>query len=78
MLYLENDDKLNRSINDFASHVEQYAKTSEDKLIMAAAMLSVVKAIYLDYALKGQIAETVFEKQLEDVFQINLLKPTLH
>ena len=48
MLYLENDDKLNRSINDFASHVEQYAKTSEDKLIMAAAMLSVVKAIYLN------------------------------
>lgn len=78
MSYLENDDKLNRGINDFASHVEQYAKTSEDKLIMAAAMLSVVKAIYLDYALKGQIAETVFEKQLEDVFQINLLKPTLH
>ena len=78
MLYLENDDKLNRSINDFASHVEQYAKTSEDKLIMAAAMLSVVKAIYLDHALKGQITETVFENQLEDVFQINFVKPTLH
>jgi|TARA_R110002020_G_scaffold253220_1_gene466956 hypothetical protein len=78
MSYSENDDKLSRGINDFASHVEQYAKTSEDKLIMAAAMLSVVKAIYIDHALDGQIAETVFEKQLEDVFQINLVKPTLH
>ena len=38
MSYSENDDKLSRGINDFASHVEQYAKTSEDKLIMAAAM----------------------------------------
>ena len=78
MSYSKNDDKLSRGINDFASHVEQYAETSEDKLIMAAAMLSVVKAIYLDHALKGQITETVFENQLEDVFQINLLKPTLH
>jgi hypothetical protein len=78
MSYPENDDKLSRGINDFASHVEQYAKTSEDKLIMAAAMLSVVKAIYIDHALEGPIAETVFENQLEDVFQINLIKPTLH
>ena len=36
------------------------------------------KAIYIDHALDGKIAETVFEKQLEDVFQINLVKPTLH
>jgi len=78
MSYSQNDDKLNRGINDFASHVEQYAKTSEDKLIMAAAMLSVVKAIYIDNALEGPIAETVFENQLQDVFQINLIKPTLH
>ncbi len=74
----QNDDKLSQGINDFASHVEQWAKTSEDKLIMAAAMLSVVKAIYLDHTLQGKIAETVFENQLEDVFQFNLLKPTLH
>jgi len=47
-------------------------------LIMASAMLAVVKAIYIDHALQGQIAESVFEKQLEDVFQINLVKPTLH
>ena len=78
MSYSENDAKLSQGINDFAAHVVQYAKTSEDKLIMASAMLAVVKAIYIDHALDGKIAETVFEKQLEDVFQINLVKPTLH
>ena len=78
MSSIENNDKLARSINDFAAHVEQYAKTSEEKLIMASAMLSVVQAIYLDHALTPEIAETVFGKQLEDVFQFNLVKPTLH
>ena len=78
MSYSENDDKLSQGINDFASHVEQYAKTSDDKLIMASAMLAVVKAIYLEHSLDGQIAESVFEKQLADVFQFNLVKPTLH
>ena len=78
MSYSENDAKLSQCINDFAAHVEQYAKTSEDKLIMASAMLAVVKAIYIDHAMDGKIAETVFEKQLEDVFHFNLVKPTLH
>lgn len=78
MSYSENDAKLSQGINDFAAHVEQYAKTSDDKLIMASAMLAVVKAIYLEHSLDGQIAESVFEKQLIDVFQFNLVKPTLH
>ena len=78
MSYSENDAKLSQGINDFAAHVEKYAKTSEDKLIMASAMLAVVKAIYIDHAMDGKIAETVFEKQLEDVFHFNLVKPTLH
>ena len=29
MSYSENDAKFNRGINDFAAHVEQYAKTPE-------------------------------------------------
>tara|TARA_R110000751_G_scaffold300330_1_gene412014 strand:+ start:1191 stop:1427 length:237 start_codon:yes stop_codon:yes gene_type:complete len=78
MSFIGNSDKLAQNINDFAAHVEQYSKTSEEKLLMASAMLAVVKAIYLEQSLTLEIAESVFEKQLEDVFHLNLLKPTLH
>tara|TARA_R110000824_G_scaffold66206_9_gene171929 strand:+ start:3685 stop:3921 length:237 start_codon:yes stop_codon:yes gene_type:complete len=78
MSFSKNSDKLAQNINDFAAHVEQYSKTGEDKLIMASAMLAIVKAIYLEQSLTLEIAESVFEKQLEDVFQLNLVKPTLH
>ena len=68
MSFSKNSDKL----------AQQYSKTGEDKLIMASAMLAIVKAIYLEQSLTLEIAESVFEKQLEDVFQLNLVKPTLH
>ena len=74
----ENNDKLCRYINDFASHVEKYAPLPEDKLLMASAMLTVVKAIYLENSITPEIADKVFERQIEDVFQVNLIKPTYH
>ena len=39
-------------------------------------MTSIYKEV-IPLAAQG-IAETVFEKQLEDVFHFNLVKPTLH
>ena len=72
------NDLLYQHIADFSAHIEKYAKTNEERLVMASAMLSVVKAIYLDLAITKEIGESTFERQLEDVFQLNLVKPTIH
>ena len=70
--------QLSRDINDFANFVDENARSPEDKLIMASAMLTVVKSIYLECSLNDKVAQHAFEKQLEDVTLIHYTKPTIH
>ena len=57
----ETEQFLQAHIKEFASYVEDNARKPEDKLIMASAMLTVVKAVYLE----NSISEDVETKHLK-------------
>lgn len=74
----ETEQFLQAHIKEFASYVEDNARKPEDKLIMASAMLTVVKAVYLENSISEDVANKAFENQVADVTLIRYIKPTFH
>ena len=74
----ETEQFLQAHIKEFASYVEDNERKPEDKLIMASAMLTVVKAVYLENSISEDVANKAFENQVADVTLIRYTKPTFH
>ena len=71
-------EELHNHVIELASSVENKGIDGQQKLIIAAAMMTVVKSVYLDHFITNSEANIAFEKQLEEALHVNYIKPTIH
>ena len=68
-------EKLEDYYNGLMAIVEKSAKTEEENILLAGAMMAVAKILYY-YNLPQKQADDILEHNSRDL--INLIKPTIH
>ena len=72
---MEADKKLQGYIGGLTNIVEKSSHTPEDRILLAGAMISIAKALYIQTAGVDQ-GQWFFDQNISDL--VPLLKPTIH